>query len=128
MFSPSIFTGPQLSAIGPAAPAGMVLVDRASIIIVQSPRFHGAVEYIAPGRTGTHTGPPSLSGRRGLSGAPGADARGLRPRRALRFPQFRRRGLPDREPLCPEGLTRASLAWAFTSTRFCRSPCPRWFP
>ncbi|PYV38566.1 MAG: hypothetical protein DMG09_11585 [Acidobacteria bacterium] len=88
MFSPSIFTGPQLSAIGPAAPAGMVLVDRASIIIVQSPRFHGAVEYIAPGRTGTHTGPPSLSGRRGLSGAPGADARGLRPRRALRFPQF----------------------------------------
>jgi len=100
MFSPSIFTGPQVSDTR-AAPAGMVLVDRASIIIVQSPRFHGAVEYIAPGRTGTHTGPPSLSGRRGLSGAPGADARGLRPRRALRFPQFRRRGLPDREPLCP---------------------------
>jgi len=127
MFSPSIFTGPQVSDTR-AAPAGMVLVDRASIIIVQSPHFHGAVEYIAPGRTGTHTGPPSLSGRRGLSGAPGADARGLRPRRALRFPQFHDGDYLTGNRYVQEGLTRASLAWAFTSTRFCRSPCPRWFP
>ena len=102
-------------------PAGMLLVDRASIIIVQSPRFHGAVEYIAPGRTGTHTGPPSLSGRRGLSGAPDADARAAR----FDFLNFDDGDYLTGNRYVQEGLTRASLAWAFTSTRFCRSPCPR---